>query len=44
MSEKPHRNIVQISTSTDEKFDETFSELKHRELIYNRDKKELGIK
>jgi len=44
MSEKPHRNIVQISTSTDEKFDEAFSELKHRELIYNRDKKELGIK
>ena len=44
MGNKFHRNPMQMPSTTEEKFDDAFAELKQRELLYNRDKKELGIK
>ena len=44
MAQKLHRNPVQIPSATQERMGEALAELKHRELIYNRDTKELGIK
>ncbi len=44
MGDKFHRNPVQIPSTTQARLDEAFAELKNRELLYNRGKKELGIK
>lgn len=44
MGNKFHRNPMQMPSTTEAKFDDAFAELKQRELLYNRDKKELGIK
>lgn len=44
MGNKFHRNPVQIPSTTQARLDEAFAELKNRELLYNRGKKELGIK
>jgi len=35
---------MQMPSTSEAKFDDAFAELKQRELLYNRDKKELGIK
>jgi len=42
--DKFHRNPMQMPSTSEAKFDDAFAELKQRELLYNRDKKELGIK
>lgn len=43
MGTKIHRNPVQIATTTNQYLDVALSQLKDREILYNRDTKELGI-
>ena len=38
-----HRNPVQIATTTNQYLDVALSQLKDREILYNRDTEELGI-
>ena len=43
MGTKIHRNPVQIATATNQYLDVALSQLKDREILYNRDTEELGI-